>query len=348
MRTILTMTLLAAMAAPAAARQDDPVRTRVVIRQEAARAQRERATGERQDGREQVERTTRTLKVGANGELQLSNVAGDIVVSRGGGNDVTVEIVKTARGRSDDDAREMLQLVQVDVVERAGRAEVRARYPQGEEMRRNNRRNFNVSIAYNVTAPAGIRLRAYSISGSITARDMKGDVSLESVSGTVRVFNGGRVASAKSISGNVEVNDTDIDGAFSATSASGSVMLHRVKARQLELHSISGHVVLDDVECQQVEAQTVSGDVKFGGPVGTSARYELGSHSGSVTVVLGGSTGFELEATSFSGSIKSDFSFSSSGDSGSRWRRSLRGVYGDGSAVFDLTTFSGSIVISKK
>jgi phage terminase small subunit len=349
MRTILTITLLGAVAAPDTG-QDHRVEARAVIRETVARAYRGGEAAQRQDSREQVERTTRTLKIGANGELQLANISGDIVVTRGGGSDVSVEIVKTARGRTDDDARELLQLVQVEVVERGGRAEVKTQYPQGDEMRRNNRRNMNVSVAYTVSAPAGIRLRASSISGSITVKDIKGDVSAESVSGNVQFFNGGRITSAKSISGNVELNDTAIDGNFNASSVSGSVILRRVKARQLDLGSISGEVVLDDVDSQQVEAQTVSGNLKFGGPVTKGGRYELSSHSGNVSVALGGSTGFEVEATSFSGSIKSDFSFNSgSGDQGNtRWRKSIRGVYGDGSAVLDLTTFSGSIVITKR
>ena len=118
-------------------------------------AQRASATSQRQDGREQIERTTRTFRGGQ--ELQLANVSGDIVITRGGGNEIGVEIVKTARGRDDADAKELLQLVEVEVVERNNRAEVRTRYPQGDEMRRNNRRNVNVSVAYNVTAPAGAR-----------------------------------------------------------------------------------------------------------------------------------------------------------------------------------------------
>jgi hypothetical protein len=345
MRTILTVTLLAALAAPAAA-QDDRPGPAVVIRTAVAKAYHERSVEQRRESREQVDRTTRTLRVGANGELLLSNVAGDITIT-GGGSDVTVEIVKTARGSDDADAREMLQLVQVEVIERAGRAEVRARYPQGEESRRNTRRNINVQVAFNVTAPANVRIRATSISGSITTRDVKGEVAAESVSGTVRVINGGRVGSAKSISGNVEILDTDLDGSFNASSASGSVVLRRVKGRQLTLGSISGNVELEDVDCQQVEAQSVSGNVRFGGPIAKGGRYELNSHSGNVAVTLGGSTGFEVEATSFSGSIRSDFPFGSSGEQ-SRWRRSIRGVYGDGSAVLELTTFSGSIVISKR
>jgi hypothetical protein len=352
MRTILTVTLLAALAAPAAAQSDRSAeRERQRAREAAAEARRERdQRQERGDSREQVERTTRTLKVGASGELVLGNVAGDISVTRGGGNDVSVEIVKTARGRTDDDARELLQLVQVEVIERSGRAEVRARYPEGEEMRRNNRRNINVSVAYNVTAPAGIRLRAHSISGSISVREIKGDVTAESVSGTVRVSNGGRISSAKSISGTVEINDTDIDGSFNASSVSGGVVLRRVKARILEIGSISGNVLLEDVDSQQLEAQSVSGNVSFGGPVARSGRYELSSHSGNVTVTLGGSSGFEVAATSFSGSFRSDFNFSTDpGDPGrGRRRQSIRGVYGDGSAVLELTTFSGSIVIAKK
>jgi hypothetical protein len=356
MRTILTLTLLAALAAPAAAQTErsaerERQRARDAAREAAAEARRERdQRQERSDSREQVERTTRTLKIGANGELVLGNIAGDISVSRGGGNEVSVEIVKTARGRTDDDARELLQLVQVEVIERSGRAEVRARYPEGEEMRRNNRRNINVSVAYNVTAPAGIRLRAHSISGSITVKEIKGEVTAESVSGTVRIFNAGRISSAKSISGTVEVNDAEIDGTFNASSVSGSVVLRRVKARMVELGSVSGNVLLDDVDSQQVEAQSISGNVSFGGPLARSARYELSSHSGNVTVTLGGSSGFEVEATSFSGSIRSDFNFGTDpGDSGrGRRRQSIRGVYGDGSAVLELTTFSGSILISKK
>src|SRR5687768_9902280 len=139
----------------------------------AAYQRRDRDTNNRE---EQIERTTKTLRLGPNGTLALGNIAGDIVVSRGGGSDTIVEIVKTARGRDVNDAKELLALVPVDVTERAGRADVRARYPSGEEARRNNRRNINVTVAYNVTAPTGTRIAAESISGSVRVTDIKGDV----------------------------------------------------------------------------------------------------------------------------------------------------------------------------
>ena len=124
--------LLALTAAPGAAgaqvypeRMSIAVKARTVV--EAARAYQRRG---RDDNREeQTERTTKVIKLGADGALALVNIAGDISVTRGGGTDATVEIVKTARGRTAEDARELLALVPVDVTERNGRAEVKTRYP---------------------------------------------------------------------------------------------------------------------------------------------------------------------------------------------------------------------------
>ncbi|HXQ77907.1 MAG TPA: DUF4097 family beta strand repeat-containing protein, partial [Gemmatimonadaceae bacterium] len=86
--------------------------------------------------------------------------------------------------------------------------------------------------------------------------------------------------------------------------------------------------------------------VEFGGTLAKGGRYELNSHSGDVRVVLSGATGFELEANSFSGSIRSDLPLKMQGDVGRH--RSVQGVFGDGSAVLSVTTFSGSVVISRK
>jgi DUF4097 and DUF4098 domain-containing protein YvlB len=299
---------------------------------------------------QQTERTTRTLKVGANGEIHIGNISGNITVTRGGGNEAMLEIIKTARARTSEEAREMLGLVQVEVIERGGRAEIKTRYPQGDDNRRNeNRRNVHVSVAFNLAAPAGTRISATSISGDVSSKDITGDVALESVSGSVRIANGGRVAAAKSISGSVEITDTEIEGHAEASSVSGSVVMRNLKARSLEVGSVSGTVTLQDIVADRVEGQTVSGDVGFSGSLTSGGRYELSSHSGSVQVAVAGSTGFELEATSFSGSVRSDIELKSQGSEiGGRRQKTIRGVHGDGSAVLDLTTFSGSIVVTRR
>jgi hypothetical protein len=354
MKRLLTYTALALLALPAspqpAAAQVYPERLIVKDRARVIAAAYQRR--DRDDNREeQIERTTKTLRLGPNGTLALGNIAGDILVTRGGGSDTVVEIVKTARGRDVNDAKELLQLVPVDVTERAGRADVRARYPSGEHAGRNNRRNINVTVAYNVTAPVGTRISIQSISGSARITDIKGDVTANTVSGDVRISGAGRVGSAKTISGTVEIMDAQVDGVLEASSVSGDVVLRRVTARRIEAGSVSGHIKLEEAQSERVSASTTSGAVWYSGALIRNGRYELKSFSGDVRVTLTGNTGFEVEASSFSGEVRTDLPIQTRGsnepDRRGR-RKTLNGTHGDGAAVLDLTTFSGSISILKK
>ena len=239
-----------------------------------------------------------------------------------------MEIVKTARGRDAADARALLQLVIVDASERNGRADVKAQYPNSDDMRGRNRRNVNVNVAFTVTAPAGTRISAETISGDIRVTDIKGDVS------------------AKTISGSVEITDAQVGGTLESSSVSGDVTLRRVSAKRVDAGSVSGDIKLEDVQAERVSAHTMSASIWMTGTLMKNGHYELKGFSGDVRVVLGGNTGFELDASSFSGEISAkDFPVTSRGRPG---RHSLSGTYGDGSAVLDLSTFSGSIVISRR
>ena len=345
--TVLTLASWAATAAPATAQQPDE-RIRTVVRAIAAIPH---VAMYQRGGEEQTDRQAKTFKIGAQGDIDVYNIAGDITISRGGSTEATIEIVKRARGRSVEDAREMLELVQVDVTEHHGRVEVRTRYPQSGEQRRAARRNVNVSVAYTITAPAGTRVVAKSISGDLKATGIKGDLTLETISGSVTIADAGRIAGAKSLSGDVTISDTQVDGGVEASSVSGTVTLRAARARRVDLGSISGNIVLQDVDCDTADLHSFSGDVVYGGALRKSGRYEMKSHSGDVRIAVSGTTGFEIEATTFSGSVRSDLQLqlSGTGRGADRSRqRAIRGTYGDGSAIINVTTFSGSVVVSRR
>lgn len=347
MTRLLASSIVVLLLAPLPARaQVYPERIvgKVKDRVAAATAYQRRA---REDSREQqTQRTTKTFRLGAQGSLMLGNISGDISVGRGGGNEISVEIVKSARGRDVNDAKALLQLVTVEAVERNGRAEVKAHYPGGDELRRSNRRNVNVDVAYNVTAPAGTHVSVETISGDVKITDIKGDVNASSISGDVRVTGGGRVGTVKSISGTVEVSDAQADGPLEASSVSGDVVLRRIGAARVAGGSVSGNIRFEDIQSHRVEGHTTSGNITFSGTLAKNGHYELKGFSGEVRVALTGNTGFELDASSFSGQIRADdFPITTRGRIG---RRTLNGTYGDGSAVLDLSTFSGSIVITKR
>src|SRR5258708_490147 len=62
---------------------------------------------------EQTQRETRNLQLGAAGALDLRNVSGDITVTAGSARDVTIEIVRVSRARTDADAKRGLEQVTV-------------------------------------------------------------------------------------------------------------------------------------------------------------------------------------------------------------------------------------------
>ena len=60
------------------------------------------------------------------------------------------------------------------------------------------------------------------------------------------------------------------------------------------------------MQVERVEARSVSGNIEFDAPLSKGGRYEFTSHSGDIRLAVLGSTGFELDANTFSGSVRSD------------------------------------------
>ena len=342
-RTLASFALaVLAMPAVAAAQPDPPRRPpRVIVGQAQGRDQR--------DGREEQRETlTKTVRLGSNGVFDISNLSGSIEFRRGGGNEAVIELTKIARARTVEEAREMLSLVVVEITGHGERAEVKTHYPTAQH---GNRRNINVSVNFNITVPQNTRVRATTLSGNLKATDIRGELSLTTTSGSVQITNASRITAAKSTSGNVELTNVDSDVALDAGTLSGNVILKQVKARRIQAGSVSGGVVAQDVETDRLEAQTVSGDVHFSGPLAKSGRYELKTHSGNVRAEIAGRTGFELDANTFSGGVHTDLTIQGAQASGGREgarRKSVRGTVGDGSAVLNVTTFSGNVYVVKR
>ena len=146
----------------------------------------------------------------------------------------------------------------------------------------------------------------------------QGRLALESVSGNVTIANGGRVAAAKTISGNVEITDTEIDGALEASSVSGNGRAcAAVKARAADARHgqrqrrRSRTWSASASRCSRSAATSARGRAGAGRPV----RAEVALRRG--RIALSGDTGFELEASSFSGSVRSDLPLTGS----TAWRR---------------------------
>lgn len=299
-------------------------------------------------GPEVTERFSKTSRVGRTGALDLSNVAGDITVTGGSGDEIRIEAIKRARSRSGEDAKQLLDELRIDVIETGTRVEVRTQYPR-------NRRNYSGSVDYTITMPSGGSATLRSVSGNVRVTNVKGELRAESVSGDMVTSGATRLSLVKTVSGDIEVTDAAADGEVTVSTVSGDLTARGLKARAVDLSSVSGDVILTSVTTDRAIVKTVSGGVEYSGPLTRNGRYEMTAHSGTIRLMVSETSGFEVEATTFNGDVRSDFPLTlrfgtDDQDGGRRGRsnRSIRGSFGDASAIVHLKSFSGDIVITKR
>ncbi len=294
-------------------------------------------------GPETTEKVSNRFKVGASGTLDISNVSGRIVVTAGGTDTIVVDAVKRVRSR-EADVKGQLERTVVTMTERGGRVEVRTTYTG-----RDNR----ASVDYSVTAPAGASVYAHSISGDVRITNIRGEVRADAISGDVDATAAPGATLVRTVSGNASVSGVANQNELRASSVSGTVTVTGAKVRSLDADSISGDVLLRGVVCDRATARSISGNLSFEGALEKSGRYEFRSQSGDINLALAGATGFEVDAGTFSGNVRSDLPLTvRSGEApagrGRPARHSLHGVFGDGSAQLVLRSFSGDVTIAKK
>jgi DUF4097 and DUF4098 domain-containing protein YvlB len=286
---------------------------------------------------EQTDKQTKTVAIGASGELTLKNISGDITVKAGGGRDATIEIIRVSRGRTDADAKLGLERVTVDVTTTGSRTEVATKYPSDHNP------GYSVSVSYNVTAPAGTSVTLNTISGRLRATGLQGGVSARAVSGAIDLTSCAKVSAAKTVSGTITLTDVQGDDMLETEGVSGAIHLSNVKARRVTATIISGTISARDVQADGASMSSISGSIEYSGSVTPKGRYEFKAHSGSVRVgVLGG---FDLEASTFSGRVEADASL---GIAPGTNPKSLRGTVGNGGASIVATTFSGNVWVGRK
>jgi DUF4097 and DUF4098 domain-containing protein YvlB len=346
--SLLPVALLALGAAAPAGAQSSVAEARRAAQQAYRRAMAEaRELYQGRRGPEQSDTFSRKYRVGRDGRVSVQNVAGEISVSVGPGDEVSIEAAKRTRGD-----RSELNRVDVIVDERAGRVDVRTE-------RRLGFRDDHVSVDFTVVVPEGASVELRSVSGNVRVSGVKGVVRAQSVSGNVVASNAPRVEYARTVSGDVELTGVSMDSDMTAQSISGSVHANGLKARGLDVSTVSGDIQLRDSSCERVNARSISGAIEYSGSLARNGRYEVNSHSGSVRFALTAGTGFELSAASFSGSVRSEFPLTiggstfTNGDIVVRPRRgprngAIQATFGDGSASLSLRTFSGDISILRR
>jgi hypothetical protein len=176
----------------------------------------------------------------------------------------------------------------------------------------------NLSIDYEIEAPANAYLQAHSGSGNVTV-DGVGE-------------------NAKLSTGSGDIHATGLRGGFTADTGSGNIYADQTGEGDVKAHTGSGNVELRNIR-GGLRADTGSGNIKVAGA--PSAPWHLHAGSGNIEFFSGNSS-FTLDASSGSGTIHSEREMLTQG---TQDHHRLTGKVGGGGPTVRIDTGSGNIRI---
>ncbi len=249
----------------------------------------------------------RTLSVNGSPDLTISTGSGEIRLTRG--SDTQIHIVghvHSSWGASEDQVR---AIVANPPIEQTGNIVRVGTQPM---------HLHNISIDYDVQAPAGTHLDASTGSGELHDEGVGRNSRLSTGSGDIRA-NG-------------------LQGSFTIHTGSGSIVASQLSAGDVRAQTGSGDIDLQNIR-GSLSAQTGSGNIRVTGTPAASWRLQSGSGSIDATP---GSSGFMLDASTGSGTVRTDQDITMQG---SLNRHHVTGSVHGGGPLVHIQTGSGDIHI---
>jgi DUF4097 and DUF4098 domain-containing protein YvlB len=290
----------------------------------------------------------RTLQVSGPVNLQIESGSGSIHVRTGGPNEVRVtgHIRASNWFGSAEDAVKKLE--SNPPIQQSGN-DIRIGHIDDPELR------HNISISYEVIAPANTQLHSSTGSGSQEVSGLTGLVEANTGSGGIKVSEIGSGVRVRSGSGGIEIDGvkgsvyaragsgsiraTNVAGGFDGETGSGHLSLEQTAPGSVRAETGSGTVELRNVH-GSLQAQAGSGSIKADGEA--TGEWRLHTGSGNVQLRLPQNASFDLNAHTGSGSINLNHPVTVEGSMG---RKEVRGKVGSGGVPVQVETGSGNIVI---
>jgi hypothetical protein len=207
-----------------------------------------------------------------------------------------------------------------------------------------------------VALPVGVGGEARVMSGDIALEDVRGDLLLETVSGSVEGDATAGALMVRTTSGDVRLSDhrgpLDVETTSGDVRASGALAGPRVEtvsgdvrlegaSGTVAAQSISGDVAIGDAAGASLQIESTSGDVVFSGALLAGSTSQITNISGDVRVRLADVEDLRVELSTLSGDLEADLPLRGA----EREQRSLRGSVGAGTTSLLVSTTSGDVAV---
>ncbi|QWT18677.1 DUF4097 domain-containing protein [Bacillus sp. NP157] len=195
----------------------------------------------------------------------------------------------------------------------------------------------------NVRVPKGVQVDINVVSAPVSIDGLDGGkVSVDSVSGRIRANVRSPEISMQTVSGTI-----DLAGKASKAdlqTVSGDITAPGITDK-VEAQTVSGRMTIGGGPWKEANFSTVSGDTQIHGGIIDGGKITVDSMSGDVELALPAATSAKLEASTFSGDLRTDFGTPSKGDDGPG--KELKATIGSGAGTIHLEAFSGDVKIRR-
>ncbi len=187
----------------------------------------------------------KTYDLQPGGRLEISNVNGKIDVQPATGNTVEVVALKSARGASEEAAKEALDRIQIEETVSPGDIRIQTRTDRGGSLFGGG----NFEVQYTVRVPAGADVKFSTVNGGIEIAGLAGHINADTTNGGVK---------ARDISGPIEA---------STTNGGVDVDLARLADRGVKLECTNGgiHLRLPADAKATISARVANGGIDLNG-----------------------------------------------------------------------------------
>jgi hypothetical protein len=271
----------------------------------------------------------RQIAADARGRVDVSNIAGSIVISGWDRPSVSV----TADLPSDTQ--------RVRLTSGSGRTSVCVVYNGSDGCNSPGGSGERSSVRLEVHVPRASELDVSGVSADITSRSVMGSQHLHTVSGDINAELGSGNDEVTSVSGTISLKGSGQDGALHVSSVSGDLSVTNV-AGELEARTVNGTLRAALAPARLVRLNTTSGEIGLEARLASGGTIETQTVSGGQKLEISGPVGYSYEAKSFSGDISDCFGQKpekSEYGPGSR----LEGTRGSGSGHVRIQSLSGGI-----
>jgi hypothetical protein len=249
----------------------------------------------------------RTLSVNGRVELSVATGSGNIHITQGSGSQIHIfGRVKSNWGGNDEKVRDIAAHPPIEQTGNIVRIGVR------------HENLHNISIDYEIQAPAESFLDAGSGSGNVVDDGVGENAKLNTGSGNIQA--------------------TGLRGNFTVATGSGNIYAEQISAGDVKAETGSGNIEVKNIK-GSLRAETGSGGIKAGGA--PTAPWHLQTGSGGVELWVGDAP-VTLDAESGSGSIHTDREMLTQGSTD---RHHVTGKLNGGGPTVRVETGSGDIRI---